>query len=399
MNGRVHGHAAPESQSTSLAAFLQARRDEIVDDWQRFAEQIPAAVSLSREKLRGHVEQTLSEVVQYLDAGADDHAPALSSRLADHSAADAESAAQVHGSQRVDDGFPLDDLIAEYRALRRCVLRHWRDTAQHHVAQLDDLVRFDIALDRALGESVSRYMARVNRSRELFLGILGHDMRSPLGAIRMSAQVLLESASGPAQAAAAQRVLRSSERLLRILGDLLDAAQARLGGALPVTPTDADLDEIARQIADEMNSLYRSDRIRIDRAGALRGRWDPARLAQLLSNLLENAIKYGDQGTPVALSLDGTARESVRLDVHNQGPPIPLPDSAVVFDPLVRLASGRERQPDQGLGLGLYIARAIVDAHGGTIAVESSAGHGTVFRVVLPRDASRARVESRRHPG
>jgi signal transduction histidine kinase len=185
---------------------------------------------------------------------------------------------------------------------------------------------------------------------------------------------------GDDEGIATQRIFKSVERMERMIGDLLDFTHARLGRGLPLAPRDADLLEITQACVDELQAGEPPIVVRCD--GDPRGHWDPDRLAQLLTNLLANALEHGSHRAPVRVGIDGRRAERVRLEVHNDGAIDPgmLP---VIFDPF---ASGRrKRGRSAGLGLGLYITQQIAVGHGGVITADSTPEHGTRLRVELPR--------------
>jgi len=172
--------------------------------------------------------------------------------------------------------------------------------------------------------------------------------------------------------------------------DLLDFAATGLGGAMPVSPAATDLGALCQDAMEEMRAAHPGCTLRCDLHGDLRGEWDPARLRQLISNLLGNAAQHGGEACRAEVSTRADGPDAVVLAVHNDGPPIPPEALPTIFDPLVRGSSAeqeRRRRPGS-LGLGLYIAREVVTAHGGSIDVRSSAEDGTVFTVRLPRRAA-----------
>ena len=177
--------------------------------------------------------------------------------------------------------------------------------------------------------------------------------------------------------------MNSAQRMERMIRDLLAVTHVRLGGAIPVKRRPVDLRQLCDEAMIEIRTGQPDAVVRLQADGDLRGEWDPDRLAQVVSNLVGNAIQHGG-GTPVRL----TAREngdSVTLAVHNGGPHIPPEVVPFVFEPLAR---GRHDNTRHNLGLGLFIARAIVSAHGGRIDVSSSADAGTTFTVTRPKASS-----------
>ena len=217
--------------------------------------------------------------------------------------------------------------------------------------------------------------------RDMVLGILGHDLRNPLNAMMVSAQLALMRAREEPVRTPLERVLTSGERMGRLIEQLLDLTLARLGGGIAVHPRAADLREVVEQALEEIT--VGKPRIRLDSVGDLKGTWDVDRLLQVVLTLLFNAVDHGTPGTPIVIRLDGEAPETVELTVHNLGPVVPENLRDAVFEPARRTDPAR-RHGARGLGLGLYIAKQVVLAHGGTIAFESSAS-GNLLRVRLPR--------------
>jgi signal transduction histidine kinase len=205
----------------------------------------------------------------------------------------------------------------------------------------------------------------------------------------MAGNVLLRTAGNRAQDAdMASKIVNSGARMAQIISDLLVFSRTRLGNQLPVKLEDVNLSRVVEGVVNELRTLYPARDISVREQGELDGRWDGGRLSQMVSNLLVNALQYGSPTGPVGLSLRGTERE-VEVSVHNVGDPIAPSRLKQVFDPLVRGPSSRgtASSPDN-LGLGLYIVRAIAEAHGGSASVKSSLAEGTTFTVLLPRDGA-----------
>jgi signal transduction histidine kinase/putative methionine-R-sulfoxide reductase with GAF domain len=217
--------------------------------------------------------------------------------------------------------------------------------------------------------------------RESFIGILSHDLRNLVATIGGTAHVLLAGGGlDPRTSELVARIGRTSERMGRMIRDLLDFTRGRLGGGMPIAPQPVDLAEICGQVADEFRAAHPDREIRLEVEGDVTGRWDPDRLAQALTNLCKNAIDYGAPRAPVEVRAAGQDR-SVELTVANTGPPIPADVLPTLFDPY-RRASSREHRT--GLGLGLFIVREIARAHGGTIEPRSLDGR-VEFSLRLPR--------------
>ncbi|HEY6561102.1 MAG TPA: ATP-binding protein [Polyangiaceae bacterium] len=231
-------------------------------------------------------------------------------------------------------------------------------------------------------------MERAVRFSEMFAGILGHDLRNPLGAILAGAGLIEMLTADEKIARPARRIVTSAARMERMIAQLLDFTRIRLGRGLPLERAPVDLSEVCRSIIDELESVQ-NRQIDLQQHGDLHGTWDRDRLSQLVSNLAANACQHGAAGERVSLELDGTDADVVRVRVRNRGL---IRDRLmpVIFEPLRHSSDpGERREGSSGLGLGLYITQQIALSHGGTIHVDSSEDRGTCFTVELPRHATR----------
>jgi signal transduction histidine kinase len=233
-------------------------------------------------------------------------------------------------------------------------------------------------------EAARERLAETLRLNELFVAVLGHDLRTPLSAISLGAAILLKrSALRPEDARAVERIASSADRIARMIGQVLDLTRSRLGGGIPVRPERLDLHELARKVVEELKLAHPAATFRLRLDGGGWGEWDPDRLAQVLSNLVGNAVQHGAKA-PVTITVSG-APDVLSLSVHNSGSPIPAESMDTIFDAFRAGACSSARST--GLGLGLYITREIVRAHGGSILVRSSESEGTTFTVLFPRHA------------
>jgi PAS domain S-box-containing protein len=217
------------------------------------------------------------------------------------------------------------------------------------------------------------------------IGIVSHDLRNPLNVIAMAGSFLLQRGRlDDQQGKTVARIVAATERATLLIRDFLDFTQARSTGRMPVHPTDANIRDLARQVFDDLHLVYPDRHATIRHEGEENGWWDPNRLIQLFSNLVGNAFQHSpDQGT-VSVLTQGFERD-VRIEVHNDGDPIPAEHLPRLFEPFERGAS--TPSTERSIGLGLFISRQIVLAHGGTIEVRSTAEQGTTFVVCLPRRA------------
>lgn len=257
-----------------------------------------------------------------------------------------------------------EDILSEWVTFARSCLanadvtRLWIATAGELTGKdLQDLVRFNEAIDQGLAESTSRFMENLDNSRELFLAMMSHDLRTPLGAIIGWADVMVNAEELPKTLReGASHILNSGERMNALLGDLLDFTRSRLGSGIPIVRADMDVANVARHTIDEIAALHPKHVVKLEATGKLQGKWDEGRVSQALSNLINNAVRYGSDTTPIHVTLRGDAEEVV-LAVQNRGPVIRRNELDKIFDPMHRGAGDQPVEPTTNLGLGLYMCR------------------------------------------
>ena len=372
-----------------LADFIEGNIEPILADWVRFAESCgPAGRTMDLTALRDHAAQMLHEIVTDLRTPQTAAEQTEKSKgNTDSSTASSDTAAEVHGSGRAESGFSVGEMVSEYRALRASVIRLWTKAEGSLTgADLDDLMRFNEAIDQSLAESISRYTLNIDRAREMFVAILGHELRSPLSVVLTGSQFMLDrGALTEPDLGVATRVARTAARMNQMVADLLDFTWGRLGSGIPITRGETDLAVVIRQAVDEMAAVHPEAVLQFTPTGNLTGQWDTPRISQVVTNLLGNAVQHGTSGTRISVTAQGEAADVV-LRVHSQGQAIPKAALPGLFSPFKRFGSDRPAARDSGnLGLGLYIAERIVSAHNGTIDVRSSEEAGTLFTIRLPR--------------
>lgn len=377
-----------------LADFVLANVEPILLGWEKFARSIGAGENLDQLALRDHAGQILQATARDMkspESRAQRASRAKGQLLLGQESDALDGASDAHAIDRLGLGFDMLEVMSEHHALRASVLQLWHDSMpEPDERDIEDLTRFNESIDHSLAKAIASFTKRVNQARDMFLAILSHDLRNPLGAIAMSAQVLPMVSNDKAEVTeCSRRIARSASAMERMISDLLDYTRTRLGAGMPVNPAPLDLAVLGGELISEFRAAHPERRIEFRTVGDLNGLWDSDRMRQAISNLLGNAIQHGSVDFPVALSIRAEAT-SVFIEIHNGGDHIPTGELANIFDPLIRGSSAdqpRKNRPGS-IGVGLYIAREVVKSHGGQIVVTSNAREGTTFTINLPREAA-----------
>ncbi len=383
-----------------LAELLRQRREAILEEFEDFARtHTSLGTSMNVEALRDHASRMLDAMVLDLEQPQTDAEQERKGKGdAPRVGGVARTAAEEHGLGRARSGFSLEETFAEYRALRASVMRHYVAASSHpDLSDVQDMIRFNEAMDQALAESIAEYAQTVTRYREMFLAVLGHDLRSPLNAILAASSFMAEQTGLSARdRRLGGTIAHGATQMNELITAMLEYTSSQLGQDLTLRRACADLGQIAESVVEEAEMGDPRREIRLSKSGDLRGEWDVNRVRQVVSNLVNNAAKHGAADTPITVSVSGDDPTDVILAVHNIGAPIPKEEWELIFEPF-RHASSRRRGAGEnrgGMGLGLYIARRMAEAHGGTVRVESSAEVGTTFCTRLPRRPSNASTAS-----
>ena len=375
-----------------LGDFIAANVEPILAEWEAFARSLRPGAKMEVLELRDDAKSILLASVRDMRTFQTSAQQASKSKGKGPKGATSErldDASSMHGVGRVGSGFNVMEVVSEYRALRASVLRLWRHSNPNpNVDDLEDVTRFNESIDQSLSKAIRAYTKRVDQARRMFLGILAHDLRNPLNTISISALAVADIQPKDSDSSEMLMQIETSvQAIFRLINDLTDFATSGLGEAIPLSPATMNMERLVAEVVREVHASHPASGLTCRTSGDLTLTADPARLRQVLSNLLGNAIQHGSSGTPVTVEVAPEGTEIV-IKVHNFGPPIPQGMLPTLFDPLVRGSASPEHELRRSVGLGLYIVREIVARHRGRIDVTSSESDGTLFTVRLPRRAT-----------
>lgn len=381
--------AKQQTRNIRLEDFIREQTAAIVDDWEKFARSLnPASNHMTPLALRDHIHEILLFIVDDIGSPQTSHQQEKKAQ-GEKKKPPNPTAAETHAALRLAGGFNIEQMVSEWRALRASIIRLW-SKANVPMNEMDivDIIRFNESIDQGLAESVSHYTQKVNYSKDLLMGILSHDLRTPLSVITISAQLMLKLGGlNERQKMLTSQIFESTSRVTTIVNDLLDVTRARFGSGLPMMRSTMDMGYISRQLVAEMQAAYPKRTITLEVSGDVKGSWDKARIGQVFSNLIGNALQYSFQDSAIDVTVKGNAK-AVIVSVHNMGMPVPPEKTLTIFDSLTRGSPGNGEHPKIiNLGLGLYIAKDIVVSHGGTIDVISTEEEGTTFTAKFPKTA------------
>ena len=374
----------------SLGQFILSNMESLLQDWQDYAKSLFPDADLSKTTLRDHAKEILEAIAADISEPQSSQAEADKSKgLTPDNSPGLKSAGERHALARAAEQFDLEQLIGEFRAVRGSVLRRWAAQTMVGVGRSEDITRFNESIDETLAASARHYSHKADEARTVIIGVLAHDLRNPLQAALMGASYIIREPHASAKSIqAAARIKVSVTRCSQLVSDLLDYSRAKLSQGIPINLEPANMRGLCAAAVDEVESANPGRFITQIYRGELNGFWDSGRIAQLLGNLLTNALKHGHDDTPVLLTASA-AGATVSVEIHNDGPSIRAESRAALFEPLYVKGGlpGHLPEGSSGLGLGLYICKEIALAHGGDIAATSEPQSGTSFTFTLPRDS------------
>jgi signal transduction histidine kinase len=349
-----------------LSEFVLANIEPILQAWEDFARTLAPGRVMTVAALRDDAERMLRFIAEDMETAQSPREQFLKSvGRGPQPGADHASAAQDHGVARAVDRFTLADLVSEYRALRASVLSLWM-SGPDAGDDMQQVIRFNEAVDQLVAESVDRYSKKLDGDADIFTASIGHDLRNPLNAISMCAELLNRSGGlSDVEKVAVHQIAHSAVRMGTLLGELQQFSRVRLGGMRSFEREPTDVAGLCREVIEEIRASSPCREITLSQAGHTVASVGRERIGQLLSNLIGNAVQHGapDRGIDVAIAGED---DIVRIDVRNEGATMPPEALKRIFEPLYS-AGGTGHESRAHLGLGLYIARAIALAHEGDI--------------------------------
>lgn len=241
-----------------------------------------------------------------------------------------------------------------------------------------------IVVSYSFGMSYESAVKDLDRSREIFTALIAHDLRNPIHAISLQTQIYARQAKQTGEVSLKSSdldlILRNTERLSRMAYDLLDVARLQTR-QLRLSQTEVDLKTELSNALNDIKPTLGAHPLNFVANGASFDAWlDPVRFHQIIANLLSNAAKYSPEGAPIDVTLTKTSH-LLKIAIRDRGPGIAKSDIAKLFDRFFRTKEAEETR--EGMGLGLYITKGLVEGHGGRIWVESEPGKGSTFLVAF----------------
>ncbi|MEO5660175.1 MAG: HAMP domain-containing sensor histidine kinase, partial [Polaromonas sp.] len=320
-----------------LSKFIPESMEKILAEWESFAKTLAQPGSeMTPLDLRDDAEGMLLAIADDIECSQSTKQEIQKSKGKAPEEKRKNSPAAAHGTARLASNFSLVQLSAEFRALRATVLRLWL----HQVREMSDdtiyeMVRFNEAINQALAESIATFTTAAKETRDLFLAILGHDLRGPLATISMTGELLLRlPGAGEQVLLSGMRLNRSARHMNNMIRDLIEYSRTQLGRSIPVTCSLADLTDICQAAIENASATYPDCQFDFEADPDLEGSFDSDRLNQLFSNLFINAAQYGARGRPVIIRTHGE-KDFVQVQVTNFGSSIPEASLQSMFKPMI----------------------------------------------------------------
>jgi signal transduction histidine kinase len=356
------------SDSSHLASQLREKSPEILRTWEEW-------VRKEHMTLNGvdspSLKNSLPEVINYLADVLDHNVRAVESSLL-----------RDHGVDRANyPDYTIDQMISEYNFLRKAIF-HCLNL--ENISDLEKEIIIEI-IEEGTAQAALGFAKKQFEMREKFISTLAHDLRNPLTAAKTSAQMIMRVSDKEDKVKyLSSKIVRTIDRADHLISDLLDSNLVRLGKALPVVMGTANLNSIIRDSIEEVSTVY-GNRIEYSYSEDIRGFWDSSLLQRAISNLLINAAKYGEAKKKITVWAN-EKNSWVNVSVHNYGGPISHEDQKHIFDRFYQ-KNDYQKSKAKGWGIGLYLVKGAVEAHGGSVCLDSNQQTGTTFTICIPKDS------------
>lgn len=376
-NIQLKVHPAAISQ-TIAARTLYEKREVVLSSWLgRIKAEVPAAHTLINPIL----VNTMPLFIERL-------AESLCAECSRETATEASNAAQEHGSERARvTRYGPEQILQEYQILREVVRAVLQEETK--LTEIEENI-IQKSFDKAIQEAIISFFLVHGRLREQFVAALTHDLRNPVGAVKLAAELITEiiSESTPSETSddlkeLSGRILKNAKRADRMIQNMLDASVVQVGERLSLNITAGNMQHIVNEAIGERSANERKQ-LKTELI-SIQGHWDVDALQRTIENLISNAFKYGDISKPITITVQ-ESHERVMVSVHNQGNPIPIENLESLFQ-VFRRAEAAKKGNIQGWGIGLAMARSTAERMGGSLGVDSSPELGTTFTIDIPCDA------------
>lgn len=303
-----------------LSTFIRGHMQEIIDEWMIFAKKnAPSDGEMTDLALKDHAVEMLTAIAADIETQ-QSNAQQQDKSHGNNDNNGGGSAASIHGELRQASNFSLLQLSSEFRALRATVLRLWVPKIQEISEPIGyEMIRFNEAIDQALAESIATYTGRTDRTRELFLAVLGHDLRAPLATVASIGSILSHKEAPVAKLANLGKMVQRSAMLMgTMVTDLLGFARLQMGAGMPTTKDLINVQDVCEAAAADARAMYPNSNIVFTTSGKITGCFDGVRLQQLLTNLLINAAQYSEKNRDVLFAANAV-EDNIVFNVTNFG--------------------------------------------------------------------------------
>jgi signal transduction histidine kinase len=363
--------------SYSVSDYLQQNADKVMQLWE-------VRARLEVGALMHHNSLVLQNSLPlYLNQLVDELSPQTAKAPAKSSDAQVEVThiGKHHGHERAGYAdYSMTQLIFEYHILRQVIFQVLEEETPLNVRERDIIID---SIEQAVNDAATQFSQTLRDIQELFMVTLTHDLRGPVNVMKLGTQLILRRLErGDAHVDVAVRMISAIDRMDAMIQNLLDASRLRAGQSLKFEFEECYLDQLLQEVVEDLSFTY-GERFVVVADLKVRGNCNRKQMRRVIENLTANAVKYGARDMPITLTLQQTATQ-IELTIHNEGAPIAPEAQPILFQQFRRTVSAEDQT---GWGLGLFLARSIVEAHQGTIAVESAEGKGTSFIIRLPKVA------------